>query len=110
MAGHATKGKAFSCVDELVSYDDYMQVTLDIPDSLADQFGGDAALVSTEVRQALAVGLYASGKVSMGLAAELSGLSRGKFEAVLASEKVERNYNLADLEVDLNWAVAEENQ
>ncbi len=51
--------------------------------------------------QLLAIYYYAQHLVSLGKAAEVSGLPRGEYEALLAERRIERNYSVADLEADL---------
>lgn len=57
-----------------------------------------------------AVSLYASGQISIGKAAELSGLSRGEFETVLSDRSIERNYSKEDLEHDLKFVKSTESE
>ncbi|MGV3664060.1 MAG: UPF0175 family protein [Prosthecobacter sp.] len=42
--------------------------------------------------------------VSMGRTAEMSGMSRGEFEALLAKRGTVRNYSASDWADDLAWA------
>jgi predicted HTH domain antitoxin len=48
--------------------------------------------------------LYARGLLSLGKASEFSGITRPEFESLLAQRRVERPYEVAELERDLAWA------
>jgi len=51
-----------------------------------------------------ALQLYASRQMSVGRAAEVSGLSRAEFEKALVDSGIVRHYSASDLEADLKWA------
>lgn len=81
-----------------------MNVVLEIPDGLGHALADSPDALRHRIALDLAVYYYAERLVSLGKAAELSGLSRGEFEAVLAERSVERNYSPENLEADLQWA------
>lgn len=81
-----------------------MQVEVHLPDDVAAQWGSDPEVARARLQLELGLHLYASRQVSIGRAAEISGVSRGDFERVLASSGVVRNYSASDLEDDLAWA------
>ena len=81
-----------------------MNVVLEIPDGLGQALADSPAALSRRVALDLAIYYYAEGLVSMGKATELSGLPRGEFETALGERKIERNYSVEDLELDLRWA------
>jgi predicted HTH domain antitoxin len=56
---------------------------------------------NSEYRKRLAATLYAEGKISLGKAAEISGLSYVAFLDVLAEMGITLNYDEEDLEEDL---------
>jgi predicted HTH domain antitoxin len=57
-----------------------------------------------EVRVDLAVGMYSSGRVTMGTAAEVSGLSIPEFQRELGRRRIPVNYSAEDLAYDLQAA------
>jgi predicted HTH domain antitoxin len=78
-----------------------VNVTISIPDDLGAVLAGTAEQLEARVQADLAVQYYQQGLVSMGRAAEMSGLPRGEFERVLAERQVPRNYSVEDLRDDL---------
>ena len=76
-----------------------MQVVIDLPEAMVRQFenGGD---VSQQVREALAVDGYLSGRLARGQVAELLGMSFYEAEAWLFRKGLRRDYRLEDLEED----------
>ena len=76
-----------------------MQITVDIPDSLAAQLKGDPD-VSRRVREALAVEGYVSGTLTRGQVAESLGMTFYEAEAWFVRKGLHRNYDLEDLEAD----------
>jgi predicted HTH domain antitoxin len=81
-----------------------MNVVLEIPDGLGQTLADSPDALRQRIALDLAVYYYAERLVSIGKAAELSGLSRGEFETVLGERQIERNYSAEDLEADLKWA------
>jgi predicted HTH domain antitoxin len=81
-----------------------MQVVLQIPDELESVLAGSPEAVQCRVRLDLAVNYYREGVISLGKAAEMSGVSRLEFERVLGERGTVRNYSAGDLEQDLHWA------
>lgn len=79
-----------------------MEVTVSIPDELGDEFAADEKNLRRQVQADLAMSYYAAGRVSVGRAAEMSGLSRAEFERLLARWRVMRNYSHEDLVHDLD--------
>lgn len=70
-----------------------MQVTLPTPI--------EAALTAEDVRLGLALGLYVSGKLGFGRAAEVAGLSRPQFQQAMAGRRLAMDYSLDDLAEDV---------
>ena len=60
---------------------------------------------TTKDRAHRAIALYSQRHVSLRRAAELSGLTRPEFERHLSAAKVTRDYSVAELDVDLQWAL-----
>lgn len=58
-------------------------------------------MTEDELRMELAVMLYQRGKVSLGWAADFCGLSRVRFQHLLASRDIPINYDRTALEQDL---------
>ncbi|MFP4203557.1 MAG: UPF0175 family protein [Opitutales bacterium] len=81
-----------------------MKIALEVPDDLLAEWGEEEEQVKRRLQLELALHLYASRKVSVGRAAEISGLSRSSFEDALRASDIERNYSFDDLESDLAWA------
>ena len=80
-----------------------MTLTLQFPDDLAALLGGEDA--AAECAQAdLAVHYYRERRVSLGKAAEMSGLPRWEFEQRFAGLGIERDDTEAELEKDIAWA------
>ena len=84
-----------------------MKLILEIPDAIASELGASEQAVSARVQAALAVHYYEARLVSLGRAAELSGLQRGECEALLAQRRTVRDYGADDLAADLAWARAQ---
>ena len=83
-----------------------MEIPLTLPDDLAAPLGGED--VASACAQAdLAVHYYRERRVSLGRAAELSGMKRWEFEKLLAERGVVRDYSAEDLAKDLTWARTE---
>ena len=81
-----------------------MNVVVEIPEELALSLADSPEALQRRVALDLALHYYAVEEVSLGKAAELSGLKRGEFERALADRRIERNYSREDLESDLKWA------
>jgi predicted HTH domain antitoxin len=70
-----------------------MAVTISLPDDLLDS----ARMTETELRQEMAVHLYAQGRLSIGKARELAAMSLWQFRQLLASRQIPVHYDEADL-------------
>jgi predicted HTH domain antitoxin len=81
-----------------------MQVVVQIPDELESLLAGSPEAVQCRVRLDLAVNYYREGVLSLGKAAEMSGVSRLEFERILGERGTVRNYSAGDLDRDLQWA------
>jgi predicted HTH domain antitoxin len=81
-----------------------MNVVVEIPEELGRELADSPAALGRRIVLDLAIYYYAQQLVSLGKAAELSGLPRGEFETLLAERGIERNYSVADLNADLQWA------
>ena len=69
---------------------------------LPDQI--ESKLSPREVRLDLAVGMYSSGRVTMGVAAEVADLSIPEFQRELGRRGIPVNYSVDDLAYDLRAA------
>ena len=78
-----------------------MILTLKIPDEIAAELGGSEQAVGARLQADLAANCYEARLVSLGRAAEISGLRRGEFEALLAQRRTFRDYGADNLAVDL---------
>jgi len=82
-----------------------MQVTLDIPDDLARTLRRGSGALDKQVRMDLAIHYYEHGDLSVGRAAEFSGVSRADFERELAARKIVRPFSEKDLRHELETEV-----
>jgi predicted HTH domain antitoxin len=72
-----------------------MPVTITIPDDILDS----ARMTAAELKQEMAVHLYAQGRLSIGKARELAEMSLWQFRQVLAARQIPVHFdesNLAD--------------
>ena len=81
-----------------------MQVVVQIPDELESLLAGTPEAVQSRVRLDLAVNYYREGVLSLGKAAEMSGVSRLEFEHIMGERRIVRNYSAEDADRDLQWA------
>lgn len=81
----------------LLRYSGLMIVQIDIPEDVLDS----ARLSPAEVKIELAVALYGAGRLSVGKARELAGLSLWQFRHLLASRGIHPHYEEDDLERDI---------
>jgi predicted HTH domain antitoxin len=72
-------------------------MTLNIP-SLS---GKEAGLTEVDLRQELALTLYKQEKVSLGKAAEIAGVDRWAFQALMKERGVFINFDVEDLDNDV---------
>ncbi len=70
-----------------------MQLTLPEPLELS--------LTQDDARLGLALGLYVSGRLGLGRAAEVAGLPRPAFQRLMAQQRVPMDYSLQDLHEDV---------
>lgn len=80
-----------------------MKVEVELPDDIAASWGIEPKDAHRRLQLELALHLYASGCVSIGRAAEISGISRREFENAVNSSGIVRNYSIEDLDRDLEW-------
>lgn len=73
-------------------------MTVELPDLL------QAKLSAHELRLDLAVGMYSSGRVTIGTAAEIADLSVPEFQRELGRRRIPANYTAQDLTYDLKAA------
>ena len=71
--------------------------TLEVPQDILDS----ARLTVSELKVEIAVYLYAQGRLSIGKARELAGMSLWEFRQVLASRRIPPHYDEADLHEDV---------
>ncbi len=77
---------------------------LEIPDEAVTAVQLSRAEVERELRKELALALYARGALSVGKSAEVAGVTRREFEALLTQRRIERPYSSAELDRDLAFA------
>jgi predicted HTH domain antitoxin len=73
-------------------------MTVNIPEPVTELM---AATTEKEVLEQLALWLYSRGRISMGKAAELAGVSRWDFGDLMRKHDVYHNYTVEDFEHDL---------
>ena len=81
-----------------------MSVTLEIADDFAQRLETQPHAAEAELHLELAVALYREGRLPVGRAAALAGLTGQKFEDVLRQRRVPMPYSLTDLEHDIAYA------
>jgi predicted HTH domain antitoxin len=64
-------------------------IALEVPDDLAESFGGSDEELAQAIRLAAAIEWYRQGLVSQGRAAEIAGLGRTSFLLALGRAKVD---------------------
>ena len=71
--------------------------TLEISQDILDS----ARLTVDDLKIEIAISLYAQGRLSVGKARELAGMSLWEFRQLLASRRISPHYNVDDFEEDL---------
>jgi predicted HTH domain antitoxin len=71
--------------------------TLEVPQSVLDS----ARLTISDLKVEIAVYLYAQGRLSLGKARELAGMSLWEFRQLLASRRISPHYEVVDLNEDV---------
>ena len=71
-------------------------LTLEVPQDILDS----ARLTISELKVEMAVYLYAQGRLSIGKARELAGMTLWEFRQLLASRRISPHYDVADLDED----------
>jgi predicted HTH domain antitoxin len=77
-----------------------MQVTIEIPDDLAEELKQNGENISREMLEAFAVEGYRTEKLSRGQVSELLGLNFWETEEFLKQHGAYLHYDVADLERD----------
>ena len=72
-------------------------LTLEVPQDILDS----ARLTISELKVEMAVYLYAQGRLSIGKAHELAGMTLWEFRQLLASRRISPHYDVADLDEDV---------
>ena len=70
---------------------------LQVPQDILDS----ARLTISELQVEMAVYLYAQGRLSIGKARELAGMSLWEFRQLLASRRISPHYDASDLDEDI---------
>lgn len=77
------------------------KLILEIPDEITKSLRIPPNECLTRLRSELAIRLYQKGILSFGKARELAQMSKWEFHSLLGQENIERNYDLEELETDL---------
>jgi predicted HTH domain antitoxin len=70
---------------------------VEVPQEILDS----ARLTASELKVEMAVHLYAQGRLGIGKARELAGMTLWEFRQLLASRRIPSRYDEADLEEDV---------
>lgn len=76
-------------------------VKVPIPKELKDIFNVGEDEIGKEALKSIAIELYREGKISMGKAAEIAGVSKIEMMGILREKEVPLQYSEEDLEEDL---------
>ena len=76
-----------------------MQVTIELPEKIAEQLGSETE-ISRQLIEAYAAEGYRTEKLSRYQVGQLLGLDRWQTEEFLATHNAQRPYTLADWEID----------
>ncbi len=68
---------------------------------IPDEVLHTAHMTAAELTQEVAIMLYQRGKLTLGQASRLTGISQLQFQFVLASRQIPIHYDVADFEADL---------
>jgi predicted HTH domain antitoxin len=71
--------------------------TLEVPQDILDS----ARLTTSELKAEIAIYLYSQGRLSVGKARELAGMSLWEFRQLLASRRIPPHYEVVDLNEDV---------
>lgn len=82
-----------------------MNITLEIPDKEMASLATDtsAAPLKHRLVSELALALYALGKLPVGKAMELAGLTRREFHELIQARGVNRPFDAEELQRELGW-------
>ena len=72
-------------------------LTLEVPQDILDS----ARLTISELKVEMAVYLYTQGRLSIGKARELAGMTLWEFRQLVASRRISPHYDVADLDEDV---------
>ena len=68
---------------------------------ITDEILDSAKISKEELQKEIAVILFQKNNLSLGKASEIAGLSREKFQYLLASREISVHYTIADLKQDM---------
>jgi predicted HTH domain antitoxin len=68
---------------------------------ISDEVLEAAGMTEAELKQEVAVMLFERGNLSLGQASWLAGMGRIEFQQLLASRQIPMQYDVADLEADI---------
>ncbi len=72
--------------------------TIEIPQDVLDS----ARITTDDLKLEIALRLYADGRLSIGKARELAGMTLWEFRQALAMQKIPVHYDVEDLEADIS--------
>ena len=76
-------------------------LSVEIPESISLSIKIPESELKTRLKIELAIRLYQKGVLGFGKARELAGLNKWQFQEILAKENIPLNYDLEELERDL---------
>jgi predicted HTH domain antitoxin len=80
-----------------------VSLVIEFPDEFVRAVRFPENELANEARKELALAFFARGALSLGKAAELSGLRRSDFERILSERRVECPWTSAEIDRDLEW-------
>ena len=81
-----------------------MEITIDIPETVADAIRLPENRIEREIRSELALSPYKQGLLSFGKARELAGMGKYEFGVLLGQRQIDRNYTHDELLQDMQYA------
>jgi len=81
-----------------------MEITIDIPEDVAQAIRLPENRIESEIRIELALSLYQQGLLSFGKARELAEMGKYEFGRLLGKRQIIRHYGKEELEQDLQYA------
>lgn len=72
-----------------------------MPVTISDEVLAAAHMTEPEIKRELAIALFQQGRLTLGRASTLAGVSQREFQRVLADRRIPIHYGIADFRQDL---------